>query len=210
MSEFNLIVEEREALGKNANRRLRASGHIPAVVYGGGRDAAAIQVPAHRFARMQRQTADSNPVFLLQLAGTDKQRHVMIRELDTDPVTGDYIHIDFQRIDMNAEISVSVRLELVGESAGIKLGGISDWVTREVEILALPDAIPGHIDVDISELEIGQHLETSDLVLPEGVKLADDGNLVVVAVHGQQAEAEVEEEDGEGEPEVIAKGKAEE
>ncbi|MEM8998393.1 MAG: 50S ribosomal protein L25, partial [Acidobacteriota bacterium] len=82
------------------------------------------------------------------------------------------------------------------------LGGLADWVTRELEIWALPDRIPGHIDVDVSALEVGDHLETKDLSLPEGVRLADDGTRVVVSIQGKQVEAEEDSEDAEVEAEA--------
>lgn len=204
MSDQTLTVERRETQGKNSNRRLRASGQVPAVVYGNNRDPVNIQVGHRDVEILLEKTADGNPIFLLSLAGTDKKRHAMIRELHSDPISGHFLHIDFQRVDMDAKLRTSVHLELKGASPGVKLGGLLDFVTREVEIEALPADIPGHIDVDISGLQIGDHVEAKDLTVPEGVELHADPELVILSIQEPRAE---EEEAGEGdeltEPEVI-------
>src|SRR5687767_5853531 len=100
MDELTLEVQPREESGKNANRRLRERGLVPAVVYGGGRDPLPIQVDKRTLLNLMRSTEGHNPVFLLQLAGTDKNRHAMIREMQIDPVTRHVLHVDFQRVLM--------------------------------------------------------------------------------------------------------------
>ncbi|MEM1178898.1 MAG: 50S ribosomal protein L25 [Acidobacteriota bacterium] len=202
MSDASILVNRRETQGKNANRRLRAGGQIPAVVYGGDRDPVNIQVGQRDFEALLRKTADDNPIFLLELDGTGQKRHAMIREMHADTVTNQVLHIDFLRVNMEQELQTSVRLELTGESPGVKLGGLLDWVTRDLEIWAMPDRIPGHIDVDVSSLEIGDHLDTTELSLPEGVRLADENSRTVVSVHGKQGGDE--DEDGEEEAEADA------
>lgn len=186
MSDLVLEVQKREKTGKNKNRQLRAAGSVPAVVYGRGLDPVVIKVETRKVEDLLRKTADENPVFLLKLAGTEQSRHCMIRELFTDAITGEVLHIDFQRIDMTKEIHVSVRIELHGTPVGVKTdGGLLDFVTREVEIWSMPDSIPGHIDLDVSALHVGQHVEAGQLALPEGVRLADDDDKVIVSIHGK-------------------------
>lgn len=203
MSDLILEVEPREAGGKNVNRRLRASGQIPAVVYGLGRDPVTIQVPRREIEKLLRDTADQNPVFRLHLAGTEKSRHVMIRETHADAITGEILHLDFLRIDMDAELEVSVPIELHGTPVGVKThDGILDFVTREVLIRCLPDKIPGHLDLDVSALDIGDHVEASALGLPEGVALVEDEDRVIVSIH-MRAEEPEEDEDELAEPVVI-------
>ncbi|MEM8997638.1 MAG: 50S ribosomal protein L25, partial [Acidobacteriota bacterium] len=119
MSDASILVNRRETQGKNANRRLRAGGHIPAVVYGGERDPVNIQVGQRDFEALLRKTADDNPIFLLELDGTGQKRHAMIRELHADTVTNEILHIDFLRVNMDQELQTSVRLELKGESPGV-------------------------------------------------------------------------------------------
>lgn len=209
MSDMTIEVQQREAKGKNVNRRLRASGLVPAVVYGGDRDPVAIQVEGRKVRDLIKKAGSENAVFLLQLAGTSKSRHTMIRELETDSITGEMIHIDFQRVNMDEVVRVEVPIEVHGLAVGVKLdGGILDFVTREVEVECLPDAIPQHLDVEVSELHVGQHLEAGDLQLPDGVTLITDANRVIVSIAGKAKEEEVDEEgtelltDTEAEPEL--------
>ncbi len=216
MSEILLEVHEREATGKNHNRRLRATGQVPAVVYGGGLGAAPIRVQERKVADILLESG-GNTVFLLKLHGADKQRHAMIRELQTDALTGEMIHIDFQRIMMDQQVKVMVPIELTGEAEGVKTeGGLIDFVTREIEVACLPSQIPQSIGYDVTPLHIGQHVEADDLDLPEGVELVTDTERVIVSVAMRMAvEEEVVEEEDElleaaaEEPEVIQRGKAE-
>ena len=219
MSEIVLEVHERTATGKNANRRLRSGGEVPAVVYGAGQGSVPIQVAERKVFEILRSGSGSNTVFQLQLHGTDQKRHAMIRELQTDALTGQMIHIDFQRIDLNKKVQVEVPIELTGESEGVKTeGGLLDFVTREVEVECLPNSIPQHLELDVSALHIGQHVEAGELELPEGVELLTDAERVMVSIAVRQV-VEEEEEEGEEEmlieaeaeePEVIHRGKAEE
>ncbi len=217
MSEIMLEVHEREATGKNHNRRLRATGQVPAVVYGAGLDVAPIRVEERKVAEILSGSG-GNTVFLLKLHGGDKQRHAMIRELQTDSVTGEMIHIDFQRILMDQQIKVMVPIELSGEAEGVKTeGGLVDFVTREIEVECLPNEIPQHLGLDVSPLHIGQHVEAGELELPEGVELMTDAERVIVSVAVRKmVEEEVEETEEDllieaeaEEPEVVQRGKAE-
>jgi len=219
MSDIVLQVHEREVSTKNANRRLRTTGQVPAVVYGGGQDAVPIRVEERKVEEILRSGAGGNTVFLLQLHGTDQQRHAMIRELQTDSISGEMIHIDFQRILMDQKVRIMVPIELHGEAVGVKTeGGLVDFVTRELEVECLPGRIPEHLEIDLTPLHIGQHVEASELELPDGVELAADPERVIVSVSIRKiVEEEVEEEEDEEmlieaeaeEPEVISRGKAE-
>ncbi len=218
MSEIVLEVHEREAAGKNANRRLRAVGQVPAVVYGAGLGSAPIRVEEGKVGEILKSGTGENTVFLLRLHGTDQKRHAMIRELQTDSLTGEMIHIDFQRILMDQAVRVQIPIELEGEAEGVKTeGGMVDFVTRELEVECLPNLIPEQLTLDVSPLHIGQHVEAKDLELPEGVELHMDPERVIVSVSIRklvEEEVEAEEEmliEAEGEePEVIQRGKAEE
>ncbi len=220
MSEIVLEVFEREVSSKNANRRLRATGQVPAVVYGGGKDPVPIRVHERRVEEILKSGTGGNTVFLLKLHGTDHQRHAMIRELQSDAVTGEMIHIDFQRIDMDHKVRVEVPIELHGEAFGVKNeGGFIDFVTREIEVECLPNKIPAHIDLDVTALHVGQHVEAGDLELPEGVELLLEPERVIISLALRKT-AEIEEEEvaeeellleaESEEPEVIQRGKTEE
>ena len=218
MSELTLEVQERKETGTGPNRRLRKAGQLPAVVYGGGKDPVSIQVDQKSVHQLLREGGGENAVFLLRLAGTDSSRHTMVRKIDVDPISRHIQHIDFQRIDMAKTVRVQVHIEVVGESIGVKNEeGVLDFVNRSVEVECLPEKIPSVIEVDVTELHIGQHLEASDLPIPEGVDLVDDLTKVIVSiahvrVHEEEAEATEEDlllEGASTEPEVIGRSKEE-
>ena len=217
MSDVTIQVEQREAIGTGHSRKLRQAGWIPAVVYGGGKEPVPIQVQRATFLELLRRTGSENAVFLLELVGSGKKRHTMVRQIDADPVTGRVKHVDFQRIMMDEAVRVTVAIELEGVPEGVKnQDGVMDFISREVGVECLPGAIPQSLTLDVSELEIGDHLALGDLELPEGVVLTEEPEKTVVAVAAPRVE-EVEEEEEIGilieaeaeEPEVIGKGKAE-
>jgi len=222
MSERTIEVQEREAKGKNANRRLRASGLIPAVVYGGGMESVPIQVDTQVIYDLLKQEGGENAVFLLQLAGTDQKRHTMVREVVVDPISRQIIHIDFQRVVMTEKVRVAVSIELVGIPEGVKnQGGVLDFISREVEIEALPRNIPPKLVLEVSALDIGDHLEFKDIELPADVELVGEPERVIVSVAHSRVSAVVEEAEAgaeeellleaeEEEPEVIGRGKEDE
>lgn len=199
MSDITIEVQTREKTKKNANRRLRVADQVPAVVYGGDREPVSIQVGRRMVEDLLKSGSGENTVFLLKLAGTDKSRHAIIRDLQTDPITGKMIHIDFQRIVMTEPIRVTVPIELHGVPVGVKTdGGILDFVTRELEISCLPDKIPPHLDVDVTALHVGQHLEARDVALPEGLRLVDEPSRVIASVaHGKIHDLAAAHEGGE-------------
>lgn len=203
MSDLKIEVQKREATGKNANRRLRAAGQVPAVVYGGGLDPVPIQLDAKTVVDLLNRGGE-NAVFLLELAGTGKSRHVMTRDLAVDPISHQVEHIDFQRVDMKEKVRVQVPVELVGIAEGVKNeGGVLDFMQREVEVECLPGDIPAHIDLDVTELHIGQHLEVGDLVLPAGLELVEEPDRVLVALAHSRVAAAVEEVEAEPEEELL-------
>ncbi len=216
MQEMTVVVAERVPGSKNANRRLRAAGRIPAVVYGGGRPPVPISVD-HRTMHELLKGGNENAVFLLQLGETGKSRHAMIRELRVDPVSRTIEHIDFLRVVMTEKVRVKVPIELQGIAEGVKNeGGVLDFQTRELEVECLPKDIPAHLTVEVVGLRIGQHIEAGAISLPPGVTLVSDAHQVVASVAHSRvvveevapAEALVEAEPAE--PEVIGRGKREE
>jgi len=218
MSEITIEVNQREETGKNANRRLRASGFIPAVVYGGGKDSVSIQVQKQVIHDLLRQEGGEHAVFLLKLAGTDKSRHTMVRDVDIDAVSRQIIHIDFQRVLMTEKVKVMVGIELLGTPEGVKNeGGVMDFITRDVEIESLPGDLPAKLTLDVSALNIGDHLEAKDLEIPEKVELMEEPGRVIVSVAHSRVSDVVEEAEAEGEellleaeaeePELIGRGK---
>src|SRR5579863_3910499 len=187
MSDVILEVEQRQALGNNASRRVRAAGMVPAVVYGDGRDTVSIQIHRKTFLDLLKAQDRENAIFLLKLEG--KERHAMIRELQIDPVSRQVVHVDFQRVDMKRKIRVQVAIELTGVAYGVKTeGGMLDFVTREVHVECLPSDIPKRLAFDVTELHIGDHAAIGQLNLPDNVVLVDDPNRVFVSLSHAKAE----------------------
>jgi large subunit ribosomal protein L25 len=189
MSEAIIEVQRREGTGKGVARRLRSRDLVPAVLYGAGRDPIAIQVPRKTLLDLFKVGGHENRIFLLRLAGTEQTRHAMVRDLQVDPTTNEISHLDFQRIAMDKKLRVHVQLQLTGVPAGVKNdGGVLDFVTREIEIECLPTEIPASVPVEVSELQIGDHLEASALVLPEGVVYLGAADTVIASVKHARVE----------------------
>src|ERR1700710_2008155 len=186
---MTIEVQPRNETGKNANRRARTAGKIPAVVYGGGKESVAIEVDRKTLVDLMKGHSGENPIFLLKLG--DKERHAMIRHTDVDPLTRHVIHIDFQRVLLDQKIRIAVPVELTGVAVGVKVeGGVLDFVTREVHIECLPGQIPKHLEVDVTEMHVGQHVVARDLKLPEGVVLLDEPDKVLASLgHGRTEDA---------------------
>jgi large subunit ribosomal protein L25 len=207
MSQEVLIVPKRETFGKAAVRELKKSGLIPAVVYGLNEPPVAIAISPKAVARVLASDAGMNSVMFLQREGTDIKRHVIIKDLQRDPITSRLRHVDFMRVDMTHKVRVKVPVRLVGTSIGVKsMGGVLDFAHREIEIECLPNLIPAHIDVDISELTVGDSVRFEQIVLGTGVVITGDAHQVVCSVHGKAAEEEVAAP-AAAEPEVVKKGK---
>ena len=207
MADVTLEVSRREDSGKGVARKLRQNGIIPAVVYGGHRESVAIQVDRKSVSELiQKSEHGIRSIFLLKMTGSDQQRHAMIKDLQIDPINRRIQHIDFVRVIMDEVVRVTIPVHHHGVSTGVKNGGgLLEFQVRELHVECLPNAIPDSIDVDISAMEVHDTIRISDLKLPEGVKVLDDADRVVVHVTLPRAE-EVVEADG-AEPEVIKKGK---
>ncbi|HSL84255.1 MAG TPA: 50S ribosomal protein L25 [Thermoanaerobaculia bacterium] len=219
MSErYHIQVRTREATGKNSNRRLRSEGQIPAVLYGAAHETVPIQVERRKVEEVFRAGATENTIFLLKRLESDQERHARIREIQIDPVSREVLHIDFQRVLMDQAIQVEVPIQTAGTPTGVKdEGGVLEVVTREVAVECLPGDIPEVIEVDVSALAIGDHIEAGALKLPEKVTLIEEPDRVIVSVAYAARIEEPEEEEAEElleaereEPEVIRRGKEEE
>jgi len=213
---FNVEAEARETFGKNAARRLRYSGRIPGIVYGGGGPAVSVAVDPKSIIRILRSEAGHNAIFTLQIPEKAPAR-VMLREWQWEPIHGDLLHVDMVRIARDEKLRVRVPVRVTGEPEGVKIqGGVFEFILREVEVECLPDDIPEHITVDVSGLVIGHHLRVSDLPVAASVNVLAEPGRVVAHVVPPKTEAEPAAEEvvpvaeGAAEPELIRKRKAEE
>lgn len=212
MSQNELAAEPRSATGKGAARKLRATGRIPAVIYGRAMQTRQVSVDPQDLDKLLHSTgAGLNTLIDLQLEGAEQQ--VLLKALQRDPVHGAFLHADFYQVDLSQAVVVSVPLRVVGRAPGVELSdGILDLPLREIEIACLPTAIPDHIEADVSELQIGQSLHVSELHLPEGAELRTDSALAVALVAApkveEEAEAEGEAPEGEEAPAETAEAEA--
>ena len=174
-----LLVSARQADGSRQARRLRRSGRVPGVLYGGQGDPVCFDVDARE---LRLALASSGAVLDLSVDGA-KATPVVLKEAQRDPVRGQTVHVDLLRVRLDEEIHAVVPLELSGveEALGVKEGGIVEQLTREVNIQALPTTIPESIVHDVSEMQIGDTLMLASVVVPEGVTLLDDPQETVVA-----------------------------
>jgi large subunit ribosomal protein L25 len=220
--EATLEAVKREGRRKNEANRLRASGQIPAVVYGAKKDGkapegVALAVDPKAVLRILHSESGANTLINLRVDGTEAR--VMVKEYQLDPITHHLLHADFYQLAMDKAITVTVPVVLKGESRGVKQqGGIVDFVTREVEVQCLPTDIPEHIDVDVSELMLNQSIRVKDLAQDHPKwKAITDGETMLVHVVMPKAEESAAAADtaavaapaATAEPEVIKKGKDE-
>jgi large subunit ribosomal protein L25 len=215
MAQVQLAAEVRHEKGKGAVRRLRSKGYIPAVLYGGKTGNLSLVISTHDLFQIVSKNPWESTLIELQLDvdGTSRKISTLIKELQTDPVRRTLVHADFLEITMDQAVEVHVPLELVGESSGVKAGGLLEFLHREVLVECLPDKIVSHFDLDISAVEVGDSLTVADLVIGEGYKVLDDLDTSILTVTAPRAEEVAEEEEEEeelAEPEVIQKGKKEE
>ncbi len=178
-----MVIEasRREERGKNVARRLRYAGRVPAVLYGGG-EPVALAVDTHQAQQILR-SAGHNVIYEVKVEGGEQAR-AMLKDWQLDPVRGDLLHLDLQRVAMDVAIRVRVNVRTVGEPHGVKVeGGIFERVARDIEVECLPADIPEEIVVDVSELTIGRQLRAGDLPLdPAKVKLITEPQRVLAHV----------------------------
>jgi large subunit ribosomal protein L25 len=221
-----LDAKKRDGRGKNEARRLRASGQVPAVVYGARKEGqlpegVPVAVDPKELLRILHSESGANTLINLKLDG--RESRVMVRDYQLDPVTHQLLHADLYQLAMDKAITVSVPIVVKGEPVGVKQqGGLLDFVTRDIQVQCLPTDIPEHIDVDVTELALHQSIRVKDLATNPKWKTVTDGETMLVHVVMPKAEesaATTEAAAAEGvaapaaaapaEPEVIKKGKTE-
>ncbi len=222
-----VVAKPREGkFNKNAARRVRAAGKIPAVLYGSGQDPVAVEVDPKQISRILYSETGPNTILDVEVTGQPVTK-AMIVDFQREPIKDNLIHIDLKRIALDKVLHVRVRVKLLGVPVGVKTeGGVLDQVLREVEIECLPADIPGHIDVDVSELGMHQVLRVSGLPQSDKIKYLTSLDATVAHVVTIREEVVATPETVEGaaaaapgatpaageagasaEPEVIKKGK---
>ena len=212
MAEILVQAEERQEVGKGANRRLRTHGKIPAVLYGQGLETQSVSVDLQDVDHILCSDTGHNTIFTLQVGNSFTD--VLIRDYQLDPVEGSLLHADFQVVALDKKMTFAVPVEVVGTASGVTAGGVLDIVLREIELECFPSDVPDNIPVEVTELEIGDSVRVEALKIDlSKLSLLSDPNLVILSVVPPHVEEEPEvipEEEELEEPELIKKGKDEE
>ena len=221
MAEILVDAKSRADRGKNAARRLRASGRIPAIVYGGKKDALAVSVDPKTLLKVLRSESGRNTILSLDLGDAGKASAIL-KSWQVDPVNEKFIHADFYRIAMDVAIRVKIPILAKGEARGVKVdAGILEVIMRELEVECLPGDIPERIEVDVTDLGLHGAIRVSELKVSDKVKVLDEADQIVVhvvsvkeeaapAAAAAPAEGEAAAPATPAEPEVLKKGKKEE
>ncbi|MFC4777183.1 50S ribosomal protein L25/general stress protein Ctc [Paenibacillus sp. GCM10023252] len=205
---ITMNAEQRTTSTKGELRQLRKQGRVPGVIYGKKLDApAAITVEEKELQALLR--SHPNAVLEINIPSTGKQP-VMITDVQRDPMSRQVLHIDLHQINMNEEVKTAVRVEVTGDSAGVREGGVLQINLHEVEVQCLPGSIPESIEVDVTSLNVGDNLLVSDLKAPKGVEIKTDGEQVVVGVLAPQKEITEEEAEDAAVEAVEAESRSEE
>lgn len=217
MATVSFNATAREKGGKGAARQLRSRGQVPAVLYGRGREPITLTLNARDLDKMLGHIQAESTVIEVTVDGQTAK--TLIREIQRHPIKRQILHVDFQALVAGEKVIVSIPIVLIGTAEGVKLeGGVLDQTLRELEIEVDPSSIPDHVELDVTNMMIGDSLHVSDIKVPEGVEIQDDPETSVAVLAAPRAVIEetpaVEGVEGavEGapEPEVIGKGPTDE
>ncbi len=206
---LKLEVREREDLGSRRTRRLRSQGLIPGVLYGKDH-ARAISVPERELRSVMTGPSGLHAILDVVIEGQKTVHPSILAEYQQDPIRGTISHIDLREVRLDQPIHAAVVIQLVGEAVGVKSGGMLSLVAREVHVEALPADVPEHIDVDVTQMEVGDVLRLADVPAIANVTLLDDPHETVIAtVSVPRGFAELEEAEAEAAAEAAAEAEAE-
>ncbi len=213
MELIELNANIRTTVGNGPARRMRQSGQLPAVLYGPGAETVLLSVNISDFDQVLKKSGASQ--LLLNLVIQDSEtytRSAMVKELQTHPVSRNFLHVDFYEIAMDRKIKVKVPIVTTGIAKGVELGGVLQIIRREIEVLCLPFEVPESIEIDIADLDIGDSVHVGD-ISPEGeIEFLEDEHFTIVTLLTPKIEEEEEppEEEEEEAEEAAVEGEAEE
>ena len=218
MEQINLDVQLRKDVGSAHSSKIRRANFIPAIVYGGGSKPTTIQADRKVYERIARQHAGESLIYHINVIDNGKKVAdfpAIVKDTQWHPVSEEVIHLDFNRISLDKEIEIKVKVITKGEAIGVKRdGGTLDHTMWELDIICLPNNIPHHIEVDITNLAIHDSVHVKDLILPKGVRTKHDPDSVVASISGSMREEVVTAAEGDAaaaaEPEVLKEKKKEE
>jgi len=212
MATIQLDSKKRTTIGKGSARKLRSMGRLPVILYGPETDSIMLSLDYKQLQKTLRGKSAESIIFDLRVDsnGKDNSKRVMIKEIQKDPVTRDYLHVDFYEISMEKELEVDIPVYLVNTPIGVSEGGILEHIRRELKISCMPKNLVDKIEIDVSGLDIGQSLHIEDISFPPGLKSIEDGNLTIATVVAPTIEEEKVEEEEEIEEEEIEEAESEE
>lgn len=188
MELLELKTRIRKKSGDGPARALRRKGQVPAILYGPGKDPVSLSFCAHDFELLIKNKNTSQTVFNLNIEeGSSSSLSAMIKEIQSDFLSKSILHVDFYQIDMDRKIKVKVPVIPKGKSIGVELGGMLQMIRREVEVLCLPNEIPKSIEVDVTNLNIGDSIHVKGIPLEGNVELPPDVNFTVATIIGKKA-----------------------
>ncbi len=210
MENTKLIAKKRNLEGSSNARRLRKTGALPAVIFGADKEPVSVEINAHDFEQILHHSASESILIEIEVEGEGNTR-VLVKDVQHHPVSTDLLHVDLMRVTAGKAINVEIQLELVGEAEGVKTGGSVDHVMHSISVECLPKDLVEKIEIDISEMEIGDALCVSDLGLGAKFKALVDETAIVATIAAPRAEEEDDEvADASAEPEVITEKKEDE
>jgi large subunit ribosomal protein L25 len=199
MGLINLEIFPRSTTGKNANRRTRAMGRVPAVIYGKDRDAANMELDAHAFNVIMSHMAGSGAIFRLKQDGVSDEAIALLREIQKNPVTDEVLHVDLMEIPRGVPVTVSVAVQVAGTNVVVKNGeGSVAMALNDIDVSCLPSELPDFLEVDISELDLNDKIFVKDVTTPAG-EIVTDPEALVLNIKPAALIVEEEEEPEEGE-----------
>ena len=206
MELIELNAKLRETRGKGAARKLRRSGAIPAIAYGTKTDPAMLSIETTDFIKIIREHGSTGLFFNLKVEGdSGKDKIVMLKDMQMDTFGLNYLHIDLHEIDMDTIVTVSVPVETIGDSEGVKEGGLLQIIRRELDVVCKPADTPSSIQIDITDLVVGDSVHIEDIDLGENVEIPHEVNFTVITIVAPT----LEEEEVEEEEELMEEGEAE-
>jgi len=210
LEHFELNATVRKTTGNSPARELRRGGHIPAVLYGPQTEPVLLSVNIKELEQVFKKGSIGSIILNLIIQNGKKvTKPAMIKEFQSHPVSGDFLHIDFYEIDMQRKINVMIPVITKGISKGVELGGLLQIIRREIEVLCMPGDIPEAFELDITDMDVGDSVHVEEIPLGDNVEISSDVNFTVLTIVSPKVE-EVEEEDEEGleGEEVAAEGEA--
>lgn len=187
---LDLQAEPRTQSGTGAVKRMRKAGNIPAALYGRKVKASNIQVHGKTFAKLLESSASDNILVSLKISGSSEDQLALVQEVQHDYLRGGILHVDFHAVAADEEIHANVPVVMVGEAKGQKLGGMMEAIHHEIEVRCLPKDLPESIQIDVTELEVGQGIHVREINFPEGVVCRLGGDVVIVMCEEPKVEVE--------------------